>query len=312
MVPHGERYRTDGRLRAVARAAAVLAAALALSGCEASVLDPAGPVGAAERTMLIDSVVIMLAIVGPIIVATLGFAWWYRASNPKARYRPDWAYSGRIELVVWSVPLLTITFLGGIAWIGSHMLDPARSLDSKVKPLDVEVVSLDWKWLFIYPAQHVASVNEVVVPTGTPVHFTLTASSVWDSFFVPQLGSMIYTMNGMATQLNLQADREGSYHGLSTHLSGDGFSDMHFELKAVGGDAFAAWVKGAQTADGGKPLDEAAYTELAKQSIADPPRTYASVDPDLFNKIVSLKLPPGPGPHDGPAAPANVTPKGGS
>ncbi len=306
----GEAKPSGSKTQVAVRVGAVLSAAFALSGCDALVLDPAGPVGAAERTMLIDSVVIMLAIIGPIIVATLAFAWWYRADNAKATYRPDWAYSGRIEMVVWSVPLLTITFLGGIAWIGSHQLDPAQSLASKEKPLEVQVVSLDWKWLFLYPEQHVASLNEVVVPAGKPVHFTLTSGSVWDSFFVPRLGSMIYTMNGMATQLNLQADKPDNYYGLSTHLSGDGFSDMHFNLKAVSGADFDSWVKGTQGAGGA--LDEPAYIQLAKQSIADPPRTYASVGPDLFAKVISQKLAPGPGPHEGPAAPANVSPKGGS
>ncbi len=273
-------------------------------------LDPAGPVAAAEKTLLIDAVVIMLAIIVPIIVATLGFAWWYRASNEKARYRPDWAYSGRIEIVVWTVPLLTITFLGGIAWIGSHMLDPAMPLESKLKPVEVQVVSMDWKWLFIYPEQNVASINQVVVPAGTPVHFTLTSASVWDSFFVPRLGSMIYTMNGMTTHLNLQADTEGTFHGLSTHLSGDGFSDMAFDVKAVSNDAFAAWIKSARGS--GPSLDEAVYKDLTKQSSAVPPRVFASVMPDLFQKIVTQKLAPGAGPQDGPQAPANVMPKGGS
>lgn len=266
-----------------------------LSGCDLFLLAPAGPVGVAEKAMLIDAVVIMLAIIGPIIVATLAFAWWYRADNKRALYRPDFSHSGRIELVVWSIPLLTITFLGGIAWIGAHELDPAQPLASKVKPLEVEVVSLDWKWLFIYPAQHVASVNALTVPAGTPVHFTLTSASVWGSFFVPELGSMIYTMSGMATQLYLQADHPGSYYGLSTNLSGDGFSDMHFVVNAVPDAAFGAWVKGAQAS--GPVLDDAAYTQLAKQSVVPTPVTYRSVAPDLFGKVVSLRLAPGPGPE---------------
>ena len=245
--------------------------------------------------MLIDSVVIMLAIIGPTIIATIAFAWWYRADNTRALHRPDFSHSGRIELVVWSVPLLTITFLGGIAWIGAHELDPAQPLVSKVKPLDVQVVSLDWKWLFIYPAQHVASVNAVTVPAGTPVHFSLTSASVWGSFFVPELGSMIYTMSGMATNLNLQADHPGSYYGLNTNLSGDGFSDMHFVVNAVPEAAFGAWVKGAQAS--GPVLDDAAYTQLAKQSVVATPVTYRSVDPALFAKVVSLQLAPGPGPE---------------
>ncbi len=152
----------------------------------------------------------MLAIVIPTILATLAFAWWFRASNTRARYLPTWSYSGRIELIVWSIPALVVFFLGGIAWIGSHLLDPARPLTSGAKPLEIQVVSLDWKWLFIYPEQGVASVNDLVAPAGTPLHFQITSASVFNVFFLPRLGSEIYSMYGMTTQLNLQADRPGS------------------------------------------------------------------------------------------------------
>ena len=288
--------------------AAGIAAGLGLSGCAKSVLDAQGPIGGAESVILIDAAVIMLAIIVPTMIATVAFAWWYRESNTKATYRPDWAYSGRVELVVWSVPLLTIIFLGGIAWVSSHQLDPALPIASDKKALQVQVVSLDWKWLFIYPEQNVAAVNQLVVPAGTPVHFTLTSSGVWDSFFVPQLGSMIYTMKGMSTQLNLMADREGSFHGLSTHFSGDGFSDMSFEMRAVPDAAFEDWIRTAQGT--GMALDRPAYAELAKQSIADAPKTFRAVEPDLFQGIVTEKIPPAPGPRGG-AAP-DVTPKGGT
>ena len=295
-------------VRLLARFGALGLLGSVLSGCDVFLLAPQGPVGVAEKAMLIDAVVIMLAIIVPIIIATVAFAWWYRADNGRALYRPDFSHSGRIELVVWSIPLLTITFLGGIAWIGAHELDPAQPLVSKAKPLEVQVVSLDWKWLFIYPAQHVASVNALTVPAGTPVHFSLTSASVWGSFFVPELGSMIYTMNGMATQLYLQADHPGSYYGLSTNLSGDGFSDMHFVVNAVGDAAFADWVKGAQAS--GPVLNEAAYTQLARQSVVDAPITYRSVDPDLFRKVVALQLAPGPGPEGSPTkAGVDVLPK---
>src|SRR5262249_18358978 len=174
----------------------------------------------------------MLAIVIPVIVATLAFAWWYRASNTRARRLPDFAYSGRIELVVWSIPVLVVMFLGGMAWVSSHQLDPAEPAGPG-KPLDVQVVSLDWKWLFIYPDQGVASVNRLVLPVGTPVRFQLTSASVMTAFFIPRLGSMIYTMNGMVTPLNLRADRPGVFQGEASHFSGDGFSDMRFETDAV-------------------------------------------------------------------------------
>ncbi len=251
----------------------------------------------AERTILLDSLVIMLAIVVPTIVATLAFAWWFRASNERATYLPHWGYSGRIELLTWGIPLLTIMLLGGVTWIGSHTLDPGRSLASDKPALEVQVVSLDWKWLFIYPAQHVASVNELVIPAGTPVHFSLTSASVMNAFFVPQLGSMIYTMNGMATQLNLSADTAGEFAGLSSHYSGDGFSDMHFQVRALPQQGFASWV--AATGRAGPVLDAAAYRGLARQSINDRPMTFSKADPGLFQKIVAQVLPPAAGPQVG-------------
>ena len=276
-------------------------ALLALGGCQPAVLDPAGPVGLANKTLLIDSLAIMLCIVVPTILATLAFAWWFRTDNPRAKRLPNWAYSGQIEMVTWGIPLLTITLLGGVAWVGSHELDPATPLPiaDGVKPLEVEVVSLDWKWLFIYPGQGVASVNELAVPAGVPVHFQITSASVMNTFFVPQLGSMIYAMNGMASQLYLQADQPGTYRGLSGHISGDGFSDMHFEVHALDAAGFVAWVETARK--GGPVLDAARYNALAKQSIKDPPSTFGSVEADLFRKVVSQELPPGPGPDPEPS-----------
>ena len=285
---------------------------LALQGCHGGVLEPQGPVGSAERTILLDSLAIMLAIVIPTILVTLVFAWWFRKSNTRAKYIPTWAYSGRIELVVWGIPLLTIMFLGGLTWIGSHQLDPARPLASRTKPLEVQVVALDWKWLFIYPGQGVASVNQLVVPAGAPVHFTLTSASVMTSFFVPQLGSMIYVMNGMADQLNLQADHPGAYYGEAAHFSGDGFSDMNFDVRAVPGPEFTHWVAAVRGA--GPVLDDAGYRALEKQSLKVRPFTYRAAAPDLFQKIVMQQLPPGPGPGTGPgpsSPPADVFPKGG-
>ena len=236
----------------------------------------------------------MLAIVVPTIIATLGVAWWYRASNGKARYLPNWEYSGRIELVVWSIPVMVIILLGGVAWIGSHQLDPAKPIDSKIAALDIQVVSLDWKWLFIYPGQDVASVNELVVPAGVPLHFTLTSASVMNSFFVPQLGSMIYTMNGMATELYLHADQPGTFAGMSAHYSGDGFSDMHFQVRALPADQFAAWVSATKAA--GTPLDTASYVALAKQSVDVRPSTFGSTEAGLFQSVVTQKIAPSAGP----------------
>jgi cytochrome o ubiquinol oxidase subunit 2 len=276
--------------------ATVLLPLLALAGCGMDVLEPHGAIGAADATILIDSVAIMLAIVLPTIAAIFAFAFWFRKSNTRARYLPNWEFSGQIEMVTWSIPTLTIILLGGVSWIGSHQLDPAQPLKSKSPPLEVQVVSLDWKWLFIYPAQKVASVNQLAIPAGVPVHFSLTSASVMNVFFVPQLGSMIYTMNGMQTQLYLIADTPGTFHGESANLSGAGFSDMHFDVQALPPDRFAAWIEAARKA--GPTLDKAAYTALEVQSTNVQPFTYRAADPGLFAQIVSQVVPPGPGPAD--------------
>ncbi len=262
--------------------------------CREGLLDSQGPVGAGEISILLDASLVMLAIVIPTILATIAFAWWFRASNPRAKYRPDFTYSGRIELVVWSIPVMVILLLGGVSWIGSHQLDPATPIESSLAPLEVEVVSLDWKWLFVYPNLGIASVNELIVPAGTPVHFKLTSASVLSAFFVPQLGSMIYTMNGMTTQLNLMADRPGVFRGMSSHFNGDGFSSMHFTLSAVPPAQFVAWV--AQARQIGPVLDAASYQTLSQQSLNVAPFTYRAAEEGLFRDIVMQTLPPGPGP----------------
>ncbi|HEX8989875.1 MAG TPA: ubiquinol oxidase subunit II [Rhodocyclaceae bacterium] len=284
------------------------AAATLLAACSGGVWDARGPVAAADRQITLDALAIMLVIVVPTLAAALAFAWWYRAANPRARRLPDWVYSGRIELLVWSIPLLTIMFLGGVIWIGSHRLDPRQPIPSAAAPLEVQVVSLDWKWLFIYPAQGIAAVNQLVVPAGVPLHFSLTSASVMNMFFVPQLGSMIATMNGMVTQLYLQADGPGDYFGESTQFSGDGFSDMNFTLHAVPAEGFDRWV--AQARADGPLLDRAAYELLARQSAHVRPYTYRGIDSTLFQAVATQQLPPAPGPQQGRGGPG-VQPRAG-
>ena len=267
---------------------------LTLEGCRTAVLSPAGPIGAANRTILLDALVIMLAIVVPTILAILAFAWWFRDSNKRARRQLTFTYSGRVELIVWSIPALVVFFLGGIAWIGSQLLDPARPIASPTKPLEIQVVSLDWKWLFIYPEQGVASMNYLVAPAGVPLHFRITSASVFNVFFVPRLGSEIYSMYGMTTQLYLQADTPGIYPGLSAHFSGDGFSDMSFDVQAVTREQFSAWTSVVSTS--GPELDDAAYRGLLRQSQNVRPYTYRTVQRGLFDDIVTQKLPAGEGP----------------
>jgi cytochrome o ubiquinol oxidase subunit 2 len=260
-----------------------------LGSCQpAGILDPQGPIASAERLLLINSTAIMLVVVVPVIVATFAFAWWYRSSNARASRSADVSYEGRLEFVLWSIPALIVILLGGVIWIGSHELDPRAPIPSKGDPLRVDVVALDWKWLFIYPDQGVAAVNELVIPAGTPVNFRLTSATVMNSFFIPQLGSQIYTMGGMTTHLNLLAAEKGDYPGFSANFSGDGFSDMRFIVKAVPAGGFDAWVTQARGA--GSALDDAGYAELAKPSQAVPPTTYRSVDPKLFDRIIDLTV----------------------
>jgi cytochrome o ubiquinol oxidase subunit 2 len=263
---------------------------VALGGCSEGVLSPQGPIASAERLILFNALGIMLAIVIPTIIATLGVAWWFRSSNRRARYMPDFEYSGRLELLVWSIPAMTVILVGGVAWVGAHQLDPRAALASQPEPVRVQVVSLDWKWLFIYPDERVASVNRLTIPVGTPVNFELTSSGVMNSFFVPQLGSQIYTMAGMVTRVHLQADRAGTYRGLSAQFSGDGFADMRFAVDAVPADSFTQWV--AATRGTGPMLDASAYGKLAKPSEAVAPFTYRDVVPDLFDHILSLTAQP--------------------
>jgi len=282
--------------------------AMLASGCNRGILDPVGPVGQAEKTILINSTAIMLAIVIPTMIATLAIAWWFRRSNSKATYLPDWEYSGAVEMVVWGIPLLTIMLLGGITWISSHELEPSKPLASTKPPLKVEVVSLDWKWLFIYPDQGIATVNQLVVPAETPITYRLTSATVWNVFFVPQFGTMIYTMPRMTTRLNLQADRQGVYDGLSAHFSGDGFPGMQFKAQVLPADQFAMWAQGAHGQGGA--LDPTSYAELSKPSSYVKPMTYGAVAPGLFdaivaNRVAQLQLPQAvPPPEQAPAAPA--------
>jgi cytochrome o ubiquinol oxidase subunit II len=264
--------------------AALLAVCLLASCRSAGVLDPQGPISFAERLILINATAIMLVVVLPVIVLTLTFSWWYRASNARATYRPNWTYSGNIELVTWSIPAMIVILLAAVGWIGSHALDPARKLQSDTRPLRIEVVSLDWKWLFIYPDHQVAAVNQIVIPTGTPIEFILTSASVMNSFFIPQLGTQIYTMPGMTTRVNLLADRPGDYPGLSANFSGDGFSDMRFLVHAVAAADFEIWL--AHTRGEGRTLDADAYSQLVPAGSGTPVQTYRSVDPDLFERIV--------------------------
>jgi cytochrome o ubiquinol oxidase subunit II len=264
-----------------------LISGMGLGGYAQGVLSPAGPIASAERLIMFDATGIMLAIVIPTIVAILGVAYWFRASNTRAPYLPTFDYSGRIEILVWSIPVMTVLLVGGVAWVSSYDLDPGRPIVSSAKPVKIEVVSLDWKWLFIYPEQGIASVNRLTIPAGTPISFVLTSSGVMNSFFVPQLGGQIYTMAGMATHLQLEADHAGTYRGMSANFSGAGFADMHFDVEAVAPDRFSRWV--AATRATGPVLDAGTYASLAKPSKSVAPFTYRAVVPGIFNSVVTAE-----------------------
>jgi cytochrome o ubiquinol oxidase subunit II len=271
---------------------AVLLAAATLGGCD-GVLDPKGPIALAERQILFNATGIMLAIVIPVAIATLGVAFWFRASNERARYRPDFVYSGRIEMLVWSIPLMTVLLVGTVAWIGAYDLDPPKPIGSSTKALKIQVVSLDWKWLFIYPEQGIASVNHLTIPVGMPVSFELTSSGVMNSFFVPQLAGQIYTMAGMVTRLNFVADHPGTYRGMSANYSGAGFSDMVFKVDAVAPQDFTQWADATRKA--GPVLDQQGYADLVKPSRAVAPYTYRSVTNGLFTNVMSAAMQPAAG-----------------
>jgi cytochrome o ubiquinol oxidase subunit 2 len=263
-----------------------LAAPALLTGCQGGILDPKGQVGADEKSLIITATLLMLLVVVPVIVMTLAFAWKYRASNTAAVYEPKWSHSTKIEAVVWIIPIIIIVILGSITWTTTHKLDPYRPLDSAVKPVTIEAVSLDWKWLFIYPEQGIATVNEIAFPANTPVNFKITSDSVMNSFFIPQLGGQIYSMTGMQTKLSLIANEAGSYDGMSAQYSGGGFSGMKFKAIATKSPAeFDAWV--AKVRATAKPLDAVAYRAVAKPSENTPVAYYGSVTPNLFEAVLA-------------------------
>lgn len=259
-----------------------------------SLLASAGPIGADEKTLILTTIGLMLIVVIPVIAMTFMFARRYRASNTHATYAPKWASSRKIEAVVWLVPIAIVAVLGVLAWQKTHMLNPyrplvaARTPASTQRPIDVDVIALDWKWLFIYPDQHIATVNQLVIPTGVPVSFRLTSDDVLSSFFIPQLGSQIYAMPGMQTKLHLEADRPGTFMGRDYQFSGPGYSWMQFKTVATSKKDFDRWVN--EVKGSGGRLDPATLKELERPSIANPIAHYASVSPHLFAGIIHQVL----------------------
>ncbi|MBC3936380.1 ubiquinol oxidase subunit II [Undibacterium sp. CY7W] len=278
----------------LARRGILLLPAIMMAGCNTIVMNPSGDIAAQQSKLIVISTLLMLLIIVPVIALTFFFAWRYRQSNTEAQYEPDWDHSTKLELVIWGAPLLIIIALGMLTWITTHTLDPYRKLSrldetraipANVKPITVEVVALDWKWLFIYPEQGIATVNELAVPVDVPIHFKITASTVMNSFYIPALAGQIYAMPGMQTELNAVINKAGDYEGFSANYSGAGFSDMRFKFRGLSNDDFAQWVQAAKNTQ--PALKRAEYLELEKPSIKDPVRRYATVEADLYHAILN-------------------------
>ncbi|GAB5470025.1 MAG: ubiquinol oxidase subunit II [Rhodospirillales bacterium] len=249
------------------------------------VLRPLGPIAQTQHDLLFEAAGIMLIVIVPVWLMAAFFTYRYRQSNESATYKPDWGFSLPIELLVWAVPAAIIVVLGTLVWVETHKLDPYRPLTGDAPPLEVEVVAQDWKWLFIYPEQNIATVNELVFPVDRPLSLKITSDTVMNSFFIPALGSQIYAMAGMQTQLNLLADAPGRFMGRNMQYSGDGFSEQHFDAIATSEADFERWV--AQVRETASALDQATYEALAEPSIAHPVTYYSKVEPGLFDWIVA-------------------------
>ncbi len=268
----------------IARGCVPWLAALALGGCEMAVLDPKGQVGLDERALILGTTGWMLVVVIPVILMAVAFAWWFRASNARARYAPEWEQSKKLEAVVWGIPTVIVVVMAITAWHSSHALDPYKPLEHPAKPMEIEVVALDWKWLFIYPEQGIATVNELAFPVDVPVAFDVTSDSVMNSFFIPRLGSQIYAMAGMKTEVHLIANHVGDYDGMSANYSGRGFSGMTFKARAMPQADFDAWVAKVKAAPG--RLDAETYPGLAAPSEYEPVAYYGGVAPGLFAGLI--------------------------
>jgi cytochrome o ubiquinol oxidase subunit II len=287
------------QFRFAGRSIVFLTLMLALSSCDLVVMSPSGDIAAQQRDLIVISVYLMLLIIVPVIGLTLWFAWHYRQSNTAAKYDPEWHHSTGLEVIIWSAPLAIIIALGAVTWVSTHKLDPYRPLErldasrpvtKDIKPINVEVVALDWKWLFFYPDYGIATVNEMAAPVDVPINFKLTASSVMNSFYVPALAGMIYTMPGMQTKLHAVINKPGEYEGLSSNYSGDGFSHMRFKFHGLDQAGFDAWV--ARVKQNGTALNRDAYLKLEKPSAKEPVRYFASVENGLYDAVLNMCVRP--------------------
>ncbi|MDI1288022.1 MAG: ubiquinol oxidase subunit II [Reyranella sp.] len=270
------------------RVAPAVGVALFATACDlrhSAVLDPKGPIALAERDLLRDAFYVMMLVIVPVIVLTLLFAWRYRASNTRAVYTPKWAESAKLDAITWLIPALIVIAVGVLLWRSTHKLDPYREIASSTPPLEVQVVAQDWKWLFIYPEQGIATVNQLAIPNGRPISLRITSDTVMNSFYVPQLAGQIYAMAGMQTRLQLLADQPGKFVGRNSMYSGGGFSEQHFEVVSLSPADFDAWVAKTKQAPG--KLDAAAYTALAAKSRSNPIAYYSAIEPKMFDSIIA-------------------------
>ena len=268
----------------------ILYGALLLNGCNIAVFDTKGLIAAKQADLIITSVMLMLIVVIPVFILTFVFAFKYRASNPKAKYTPEWEHNNALEVIWWTIPIIIIVILGVITWKSSHELDPYKPLVSDVKPIEIEVVALDWKWLFLYPEQGIASVNLAQFPINVPVNFKITAQAPMNSFWIPRLAGQIYAMEGMQTKLHIISDVPGSYEGVSANFSGAGFNGMKFIAKASSAEDFNRWVDSVKHVP--DSLTQERYDALAKQSSNEPVRVYSQFREGLFMNIMMRYMEP--------------------
>ena len=263
---------------------------LLLKNAQIDVLSPKGEIASKERNLLIFTAVLSLIVVVPVFFMLALFSWKFREGNKKAKYTPDWDSNKFLETIWWGIPCVIILILSVVTWTSSHELDPYKPLNSNIAPLRVQVVSLQWKWLFIYPDEGIASVNLLKIPEKTPINFTVTSDAPMNSFWVPSLGGQIYAMSGMSTQLHLMADGVGSYKGSSANISGKGFADMNFMVHSSNKADFEAWVQ--QTKSSSTTLDASTYAQLAKPAIAAKPSFFKLDGADLYDTIVMKYMMP--------------------
>lgn len=260
---------------------------LTLNSCHSALLDPKGQIALEQRSLIFMAFALMLIVVIPAIIMTVLFAWKYRASNVNSNYQPNWSYSNKIELVIWIIPIIIIICLGIKTWKSTHELEPKKAIISKLKPIEIDVIALDWKWLFIYPKEHIATINEIVFPANTPIYFKVTSNTVMNAFFIPTLGSQIYAMAGMQTNLNLIANQPGTFKGIAASYSGRGFSGMKFKaIATINNQQFNQWIKKVKSSSVTlENMDD--FESLAAPTINHPVEYFSNVNSTMFSQVMN-------------------------